>query len=197
MSADEPARRLFIAMWPTAEQQARMAEATRQIVRASNARAVPVSNLHATVAFLGSVPERKLGELTAIACRVAGSSSVIPPLRLSFERLEHWRKAQVLCAVPVPPNSDAAAVCRDRDVRRASELAAAMKSGLLAGGFAPDLKPFRAHVTVARAARGAPREARDSTMQTVLWTFNELALVESHPEPQGARYRVLESFALS
>jgi 2'-5' RNA ligase len=197
VSAKEPARRLFIALWPTAEQQSRMAEATRGIVQASDARAVPISNLHVTLAFLGSVPERKLSELTGITQRVAGSAAAVPPLALSFERLEYWKKAQLLCAVPVPPNfEEGPDVCGDGGVRGASELAAAMKNNLVAGGFAPDLRPFRAHVTVARAARAAPPEARNSTMPSVLWTFSAFALVESHTERQGARYCVLESFAL-
>ena len=62
-----------------------------------------------------------------------------------------------------------------------------------AAGFSPDLKPFRAHVTVARKVAQA---RRGIDMRKVLWSFDAFALVESRTLPEGPVYSVVESFVL-
>ena len=65
-----------------------------------------------------------------------------------------------------------------------------MRGSLTQAGFSPDLKPFRAHVTVARKVRdpqplelGAP----------VHWSCAVLALMESRSGGRGSVYSVVES----
>jgi 2'-5' RNA ligase len=76
---------------------------------------------------------------------------------------------------------------------------AAVVDGALAGaGVAPDGRPFRGHLTVARArgraslprgVAGAPLAGR--------WVVDEVTLVESHlGGARGSRYEVLERVAL-
>ncbi|MDE2447406.1 MAG: hypothetical protein KGO22_00440, partial [Gammaproteobacteria bacterium] len=56
-----------------------MAEAARKAVGASGGRPVPAANLHITLAFLGSVPTRRLAELAE-----AGRAAALwPPLALA------------------------------------------------------------------------------------------------------------------
>lgn len=157
-----------------------MVEATRPSVRASGGRPVAAGNLHVTMTFLGSVPERRLGEL-AQAARAAVPQPQGAPLGLSFDHLEYWRGAQLVCALPAEPSAPAAA------------LAGRLQARLAEDGFAPDLKPFRPHVTVVRKVL---RPGRIGKMHPVVWSFTQLALVESRTLPEGPLYSVVESYAL-
>jgi len=157
-----------------------MAQATRKAVRESGGRPVPPSNLHVTLAFLGATPERRLPQLGEIA-RAAAREHAGEPLELSFDHLEHWRAAHLLCASPAAASEPTAA------------LAGRLHARLAASGFATDLKPFRPHVTVARkVVRPGPADE----MHPVLWRFTELALIESRTLPEGALYSVVESYGL-
>ena len=202
----EHSLRLFFAFWPDAQMQVAFAHAARKAVKASGGQPVPMKNIHLTLVFLGSVPESQLSAVTSAARRIAAEfPRDALPFEFEFERLEHWKPPQVLCAVPtvVVP---AAAVLRSgmampaapapaAGSRAAAQaLAGALRDELVSAGFSPDLKPFRAHVTLARKVKRASREL---DMQTALWSFNDFALVESRTEPQGAVYRVLERFALT
>jgi 2'-5' RNA ligase len=174
---------LFFALWPDETQQEALARATRAVVQACGGRAVPTRNFHLTLAFLGSVPERRIPQLMSVAHRVAGEfppGSV--PLRLTFERCEYWRKPQILCATASEESAGAAA------------LADNLKRALVEAGFAPDLKPFRAHVTLARKVGRGPR---DLGIQPVSWSFDGFALVDSRTEPDGPLYSVLDSWLLA
>jgi len=137
-----------------------------------------VASLHVTLAFLGSVAQRRIPELAALARQVATQN---PRLELTFDRLEHWAKPQLLCAV-----SSAPAPC-------AAAFSAALKRQVEASGFSPDLKPFRAHVTVARKV---VHSVHSQDMPPLLWAAGGFALVSSRTDPEGPVYSVIESYAL-
>jgi len=184
----EPARRLFFALWPDEAMRQAMAQATRKAARASGGRPLPAGNLHITLAFLGSVPEGRLPQLAAIARRAAAlcGEAVSPAteeqhIEVAFEHLEYWRAAHLLCAAPAEPPARLAALARR------------LQALLTEGGFAPDLKPFRPHVTVVRKVS---RPGPAGRMHPVVWRFTELALVESRTLPEGALYSVVESYSL-
>jgi RNA 2',3'-cyclic 3'-phosphodiesterase len=194
--AREPTRRLFFALWPDAQQRGALHSATRKCVRSCGGRAVPVESLHATLAFLGAVPEGRVPELDRIARRVA---DVFPadtqPLLLTFDRLAHWARPQILCALGTeePAAVQAPGEPRDTDAASAPALSATLKNETAAAGFSPDLKPFRGHVTVARKVAHAPSEL---ALQPVLWRFDAFALIESRTDPAGPVYSVIESYLL-
>jgi 2'-5' RNA ligase len=192
----EPARRLFFALWPDDEERSALAQATAKPVRHCGGRPVPVTSLHATLAFLGSVPEVRLDELHAIASEVAGEwPAESLPLQLLFDRLVHWAKPQILCALGSEDSGAGGADApADAHAGRVAALAATLKNKTAAAGFTPDLKPFRAHVTVARKVLHAPAE---NTLPTVAWSFDAFALVESRTEPSGPVYSVIESYLLA
>jgi RNA 2',3'-cyclic 3'-phosphodiesterase len=172
-----------------------MARATGKAARASGGRPVRTENLHLTLVFLGSVRESRLAELTAIAREAASSCPAVPSaLEIAFDHLEHWRAAQLLCAVPKEPPMPVTALARR------------LRDRLAERGFAPDLKPFRPHVTVARKVL---RPGVLAVIPPVLWRFVELALIESRSLPalssvgatgnasgNGALYSVVDCFPL-
>ncbi|MDE2263459.1 MAG: 2'-5' RNA ligase family protein [Gammaproteobacteria bacterium] len=173
-----------------------MVQAIRKAARARpgpdpgcGGRPIPAGNLHVTLAFLGTVPERRLPELAEVARAAAGiprsapaaASSSDESLELIFDRLEYWRAAQLLCALPAEPPARVAALARE------------LQDALAGRGFAPDLKPFRPHVTVARKVMHASAAGR---IDAVVWRFTELALIESRTLPEGSLYSVVESYSL-
>ena len=149
---------------------------------------MPVQSLHVTLAFLGSVPEGRVPELDRIARRVADAFPAdAQPLLLTFDHLVHWARPQILCALGTEEPA------ADTDAASAPALAARLKSETVAAGFSPDLKPFRAHVTVARKLAHAPAVL---ALQPVLWRFDAFALIESRTDPAGPVYSVIESYLL-
>jgi len=176
-----PARRLFFALWATAEERRALSAAAAAAVGTSGGRAVPEENLHVTLAFLGQVPAARTSELAALAHRVGTNGALAgTPLVLQFERLAYWHAPQILVAL-----SSAGAA--------AAALAAALQREASAAGFLPDLKPFRAHVTVARKVTHA---AASTPLPSVSWKCAEFALVESRTIATGSVYSVLESYLL-
>ncbi len=186
--AREPTRRLFFALWPDAQQRGALHSATRQCVSSCGGRPVPEQSLHVTLAFLGAVPEGRVPELDRIARRVADAFPArAQPLLLTFDRLAHWARPQLLCALGTEEPA------ADTDAASAPALAATLKNETVAAGFSPDLKPFRAHVTVARKVAHAPAAL---ALQPVLWRFDAFALIESRTDPAGPVYSVIESYLL-
>jgi RNA 2',3'-cyclic 3'-phosphodiesterase len=213
---------VFFALWPDAEQRAALAQAVRKAVRSSGGRPVPTESLHVTLAFLGSVPEHRLPELDRIARRLAEASAAdAPPVRLCFERLAHWKRAQILCALadsgdPTPAEAAAEAALAEATAApgraagiavgpdsagsgaeaptAAAVLAAALIEQTSAAGFRPDLKPFRSHVTVARKVVHAPARGERFAVE---WDFGAFALIDSRTEPAGPVYSVVESYLLA
>ena len=192
----EPTRRLFFALWPDEEQRDALHSATRKSVRSCGGRPVPAPSLHVTLAFLGGVPEGRVPELDRIARRVADAFPAAGrPLLVSFDRLAYWARPQILCALGTGEREAAQAVGEpsEADPAGAPALSATLKSETAAAGFSPDLKPFRAHVTVARKVAHAPPEL---ALQPVLWRFDAFALIESRTDPVGPIYSVIESYLL-
>ncbi len=92
---DKPAQRLFFALWP--EETCRIELAAAQCVLQANipARWVKPENLHMTLAFLGDVEVKARDRLAAVANKIQSQN-----FELLFDRIEHWRKPQVICLPP-------------------------------------------------------------------------------------------------
>ena len=178
------ALRLFFALWPAAPEQQELAQASAAGVADSLGRAIPAANLHVTLAFLGNVDPVRLAPLRALAQDLAARNAVGPaPLQLHFQVLEHWVRPQILCATAGAANPAA----------RAAALADGIRQATLAAGFVPDLKPFHAHVTVARKVTRAPTQQK---LPRVTWNCPAFALVASTTSAAGSVYSVIESYPL-
>jgi 2'-5' RNA ligase len=204
--------RLFFALWPEDTQREMLAHAVHEVVRASGGRPVPTHNLHITLAFLGSVPDGRIPELSSMARAVAaGFPRGVLPIAVRFDAVEHWRKAQIVCAIgrrPMAGEADETAAAATQGnasvppgsamdegtAAGAAWLAKALQDGAARAGFTPDLKLFRPHVTVARKV---VRPTRLLDIDSVRWEFVRFALLESRTQASGPIYSVVEPYVLS
>src|SRR5579863_3486466 len=90
--------RLFYALSPDEDSREAMASATAEALRLSRGRAVPPANFHVTLAFLGSVAAERIAALVAVAAAIRAADPG-HSLRLVFDRIEYWKKAELLCVV--------------------------------------------------------------------------------------------------
>ncbi len=174
--------RLFFALQPSLEQGARIIESASPLLAALQARAAPVSNLHATLCFVGAVAPERIDDLRAAAARVRAA-----PVELQFDAFEYWDRPKVLVAVAT------------RESVEANALSAALQSATGAAGFAPDQKTFRAHLTLAKKIRRADAE-KISWPQKISPGFvvrcERFSLMESAKGEHGSIYSVIDSWDL-
>ncbi len=167
----EPARRLFFALWPDDRASLGLAAAVRDLVPQGNGRLQRPDQWHVTLEFLGDVPESRLPAV--IDAGGAAASAVAPACEIVFDRLEYWKRPQVLClvagSIPEPLKA----------------LVHALRSELQLRGFTPELRPFRAHVTLARRVLQAPPPG---PLAPLLWPVRGVSLVQSLTDRSGSRY---------
>jgi 2'-5' RNA ligase len=183
----EPTRRVFFALWPDDGVRAALTHATHKAVRACGGRPIPAHNLHATLVFLGSIAESRIPQLVTAAAQAASNVRAQhgATAELVFDRIECWEKSSVLVAATSQVSGAGHAL--------AGALVDSLHQETSRVGFAADLKPFRAHITLARKLG---RPARSLSMHPVSWQVTGFALVESRTEPEGAVYGVLRTFSL-
>jgi RNA 2',3'-cyclic 3'-phosphodiesterase len=178
------ALRLFFALQPAPEQNTALVERIVPLVTRLDAQRVPAENLHTTLCFIGSVPADDLGRLRELAARQHGKAA-----KLRFDTLEYWRKPKVLCATAAENSGSTPA----------GELAANLASAALAEGFSPDVKPFRAHLTLARKvdAHCAMRcDWPQALTPALLVQCDRFVLMESRRGGSGSIYSVVDSWPL-
>ncbi|KIT18005.1 RNA 2',3'-cyclic phosphodiesterase [Jannaschia aquimarina] len=147
-------------------------------------RAVPVDDLHLTLAFLGDATEGTLEEI-----HEALSSRVPPPPPISVTGIAPMDAGHgVLLVADVA--RDIGLLTLQADVERAARRAGA------------DLprRRFRPHVTLARGLTSGP--GLRAWMRGLIgpwprWTPTEIRLVRSDLRPTGARYETLAAYPLA
>lgn len=128
--------RLFIGIAPDGKARQALARTVGLLEGLLPGRYVPPEQYHLTLAFLGEVPAKRLPALEeAMLDAVRGT----PPFELRLAGIGRfgpvlWR------GVEACPALDA--------------VAERLRAALLADGFMPDPKPFKAHITLARDVRG-------------------------------------------
>jgi len=169
--------RLFLALWPEAALQQRMAALVDTVLAArGGGRRAPLANLHMTLAFLGSVDGAVRQRLERQADGVRR-----PGFELVLDRLGCFRRRGLLWvgAAGVPPPL--------------LELVADLRAAQVACGLTPDERDYRAHVTLARHLRRCPQPMG---IEPIVWPVQEFVLVRSNLGAAGARYDVLRAWQL-
>lgn len=146
-------------------------------------RPVAPESLHLTLAFLG---ERTEEEAARVGTLLAGVARPVGALALGPVRWLPPRRPGVLAVEVDDPTGALRALQAD--------LVAALRSAI---GFAPERRPFLAHVTVARVKRSAraPSVAVEAPGGEP-FAATAVTLFQSRPSSQGARYLALERVRL-
>ena len=176
--------RLFFAVQPGADQNATLVEAVAPLVAQLEAQRVPAENLHATLCFIGAVPEEQLPLLEAAAISVRGAVAT-----LDFDRLEYWPQPKVLCATSAD----------DSGLAPLLDLAQQLGTASRAAGFTPDIKPLRVHLTLARNVHGERAASCEWPMvlaSPVSARCDRFALMRSDRGASGSVYSVVNSWPL-
>jgi RNA 2',3'-cyclic 3'-phosphodiesterase len=174
--------RLFFALQPTLVQSIALTENVAPLIAQVGGRAVPAENLHATLCFIGNIEPERLDALRAAVASLRGR-----PARLRFDALEYWEAPKILCATA------------SRDASEAEELSLALGEVSVAAGFAPDIKPFRAHLTLARkisAAQAATVPLPLPLEPPIVLRAEKFALMSSQREGERSIYSVVDSWPL-
>ena len=177
--------RLFVALQLPADVREALGRWCSRALRSiDDLRLLAADDLHVTLCFLGW---RAVGEIEPIleACRVVESRGVA--------------ELRVTEAVWLPPRRPRVLAVAFDDVGGALGRAqAALSDALSAGGwYAPETRPFLAHVTLARAARGARlRERELESPPALALTGSSVALYRSRLSAAGARYEPLGTLSL-
>jgi 2'-5' RNA ligase len=141
-------------------------------------RVVPRGNLHITVAFLGSRPAADVGR---VASELGAAAARATPMRLS---LRGYRETRSVGMLTFDDPGEHAGRFADDVFARLERIAV----------YAPERRRWLPHVTVLRFRR-APR-LRPSLPDLGEVSPSGAAVYHSLLRPGGARYEILESFAL-
>jgi RNA 2',3'-cyclic 3'-phosphodiesterase len=169
--------RLFLASWPTDDHRAELAQVLPKIEWASGGRRVPVASYHLTLAFLGGVPSARLD-----AVRRAADQARASAFDLAFDRLEYWPKPRVLCLVASTLPGAAHTLVQE------------LWRVLVRAGFTQDVRPFKAHLTLARKVERPPP---DHAIAPIPWRVDRFALIESTSTTDGPLYTPLAFWPLT
>ena len=184
MSAPDAKVRTFLAVEVAAEIHAALVALQRELARADAAvRWVRDEGLHATVKFLGGVPETRL---PALRDALRDALAATPPMRAAVRGLgvfPHARRPRVVWAgLDCPP---------------LTRLAAAVDDALAPLAFAKEVRPFHPHLTLGRVTgpRGWERLnallAAQQTAELGACDLAELIAYRSDLRRDGAVYTKL------
>lgn len=175
--------RLFVAAWASGDVRERAREAEEALrARGLALRFAERAQLHATLVFIGTVPDLRVAEIEGACAGVASSGR---PMDVLIDRLGAF------------PSERRAAVVwlgADRETDGFRGVVEELRARLGAMGFDLDEKEAVPHVTIARAK--FPVELPDVPIAATRWRIDEISLVESRTLPTGPKYATLRSWRL-
>lgn len=172
----EPRQRLFFALWPDDGVREGFDTIASKSLR-RRGRRIPAENLHLTLAFLGSVSPETRRCAESAADGITGA-----PFVLEFTHLGFWPRPRVIWSG-----------C-DQTPEALTALVNVLRQGLKGCGIKPEVRPYRAHLTLARKASVDP-DFRESHAP-ISWTVDAFHLLESKTLSTGAQYKILRSWCI-
>jgi RNA 2',3'-cyclic 3'-phosphodiesterase len=169
---------LFVAIRPDDDAVADLDEAVRRVQRLPDAQPLrwqAARHWHVTLAFLGEPDADTALEVAERLADAVRSQPEIPGLRLagagSFGRQILW-----------------IGLGGEAEVARLADIATSLRSALRGSGAVVDRKPWRAHLTIARARNGDVHQcqAAIADYRGPTWTARELLLIRSTGGPSPA-----------
>lgn len=169
--------RLFFGLPVDRDLRATLSALAQKVGEATGGRAIAAANLHATVAFIGSVPRETIADLCAIGAALTAGDVVV-----ALDTVGGFRAARVAWIGPahVP--------------QALVELHAALTSLLANAAFTLDPRPYHPHVTLARHCR---RPLPRGSVEPLPWRVERLVLYESVSAAGGPRYEELAAWTLT
>jgi len=166
-------------------------ERLRAVAPRADVRWVRIAGMHLTLKFLGEVPEEMLAR---IRDALAAATAATPPIALACAGLGMF---------PGPSKPRVVWAGITDGLRELGLLAAAVECAVEPFGFAPEQRPFRGHVTLARvrSPRGVRPLARavEATGRAPFgsWSASHVVLYRSRLHPTGAVYEALAALPLA
>lgn len=183
----KPAR-LFLALWPEAPVQQRLAEETRRLHKALGGKPTRPETVHLTLVFIGDLARDRIPALQERLAHIQAAA-----FRVEFDRADCWRHNRIAFLAPSrPPES-------------LLDLVATLEMSLGELAIPFDRRPYAPHITLLRKAlcpKENPAGGRVSDtpewgdFRPIVWSAGNFVLVESVPTPTGVRYDLLGRYAL-
>jgi 2'-5' RNA ligase len=186
-----PRVRLFVALDLPEPVRAGIVAWQRAELTDEALRVVPPQNIHITLAFLGYLPEKEVGEVAQV---IHETEAAAPPIELAPQAVGKPRGRPRLLALEAVSEATIG-LQADLETRLAAEHL-----------YKPEKRPFWSHVTVARVRpekRGSKRPARIERRPGELprplcepFRAVRITLYRSTLRPQGAEYAPLAQLKL-
>lgn len=176
-SPDNPAARVFFALWPAAAESAQLAAWQPALRKLCGGRAMRGETLHNTLAFLGDIEPCGLEVLERAAQEAGGEA-----FGLCFDAARYWGHNHIVYASP------------SGAPQQLLRLVDSLWQRLEAHRFRFDRRDYQPHVTLLRNAHWS--DAPLPAMQPVCWRVADFALVQSMQRGGMTDYRVLARFPL-
>ena len=169
-------KRLFFALWPDDRIRARLAQQAG-LIYVNTGRRVPPENLHITLVFLGNVEQQDIPGLAKAVDELS-----IPGFPLQIDHGGWWKRAKVAWLAPA---------CTPEPLL---ELVRQLNHQARLAGLPIDGRDYSPHLTIARKLT---RPVKPCTFEPIHWDVRQFCLVESVTHEKGAKYQVLQSWALT
>ena len=179
-------RRVFFAIQLDAGAVGQVRDALRDPLPAElsdRLRWLPPEDWHVTLRFVGNVPDSLVPALRGLAAEAAARHA---PFEISFDELRLFPSDRRPLVLAATGRSDPAGVA----------LAAALERVCQGFGLAPERRPWRPHISLARV-RGQRKAQLEPRPLSLPLRARELVLMESVTAAEGRRYLPLERHAFS
>jgi RNA 2',3'-cyclic 3'-phosphodiesterase len=178
--------RLFVAVFPPMEVREALASAARSLPVAGKVRFTAPANIHLTLKFLGDVREEDLARVADALEPVRERHGPFEAEISGFGAFPSKGRAKILWA-SIGEGSEAL-ISLSRNVEESLEPL----------GFERENRPYVPHLTLGRArGRPATLEDADISPQVPGFTVDQVELVRSVLDKDGATYSTLAAYPLS